>query len=179
MAKYNYNIILQVVYNILDFTGINVWILYKETTGENISRKDFLFQLAKQLAGDYKNVTEQFSVKAEEISSSITSQNQAHISIKYKQCQIAYVLIIKRRIFLRIIRRVPALMLSRQNWHTLRNHLSPAIIKYTNLGKPKIPASFATADVPAVTNGRADSGRVHGYVSWEPLTVSCSVTLIS
>ncbi|KAL2729155.1 piggyBac transposable element-derived protein 4-like [Vespula maculifrons] len=70
--------------------GINVWILYKETIGENISKKDFLFQLAEQLSGDYKNLTKQFSVKSEEISLSTASQNQTHISIKRKQCQIAY-----------------------------------------------------------------------------------------
>jgi hypothetical protein len=34
---------LQVFFNILDLTGINAWILYKETTGEEISRQEFLF----------------------------------------------------------------------------------------------------------------------------------------
>ncbi|KAL2729153.1 LOW QUALITY PROTEIN: hypothetical protein V1477_016634 [Vespula maculifrons] len=57
---------------------------------------------------------------------------------------------------------VSALMLSCQNWNTLRNHLFPIIIKRTDSGKPKIPASFVTADVPAVTNSRADFRRVHG-----------------
>ena len=33
---------LQVFFNILDLAGINAWILYKETTGEKISRKNFL-----------------------------------------------------------------------------------------------------------------------------------------
>lgn len=46
---------LQVFFNILDLACINAWILYKETTGENISRKDFMFQLADELASDYKN----------------------------------------------------------------------------------------------------------------------------
>ncbi|XP_050453253.1 piggyBac transposable element-derived protein 4-like [Cataglyphis hispanica] len=43
----------QVFFNILDLAGINCWILYKNTTGENISRKDFLFRLAKELASEY------------------------------------------------------------------------------------------------------------------------------
>ena len=81
---------LQVFYNILDLAGINAWILYKETTGENISRKDFLFQLAEELAGDYKHLTGRSSVEAEEISSCTPSQNQTHISMKRKRCQIAY-----------------------------------------------------------------------------------------
>lgn len=46
---------LQVFFNILDLAGINAWILYKETTGEKITRQDFLFMLAKELVQDYKN----------------------------------------------------------------------------------------------------------------------------
>lgn len=44
---------LQVFFNILDLAGINAWILYKETTGENISRQEFLFQLASELGDAY------------------------------------------------------------------------------------------------------------------------------
>lgn len=40
---------LQVFFNILDLVGINSWILYKNLTGKNISRKDFLFRLAEEL----------------------------------------------------------------------------------------------------------------------------------
>uniref|UniRef100_A0A1A9VHW1 PiggyBac transposable element-derived protein domain-containing protein n=1 Tax=Glossina austeni TaxID=7395 RepID=A0A1A9VHW1_GLOAU len=40
---------LQVFLNTLDLAGINAWILYKETTGEEISRQEFLFQLAEEL----------------------------------------------------------------------------------------------------------------------------------
>ncbi|CAK9832670.1 PiggyBac transposable element-derived protein 4 [Anthophora retusa] len=80
---------LQVFYNILDLAGINAWILYKETTGENISRKDFLFQLSEELAIDYKELTGRSTVQTEGISSSISSQNQTHISMKRKRCQIA------------------------------------------------------------------------------------------
>ena len=80
---------LQVFYNILDLAGINAWILYKETTGENISRKNFLFQLSEELAIDYKELAGRSTVQAEGTSSSISSQNQTHISMKRKRCQIA------------------------------------------------------------------------------------------
>ena len=45
---------LQVFFNILDLAAINAWILYKECTGSKLSRKDFLFQLAKELADKEK-----------------------------------------------------------------------------------------------------------------------------
>jgi hypothetical protein len=45
---------LQVFFNILDLAGINSWILYKETTGEKISRKKFLFKLSEELASEFK-----------------------------------------------------------------------------------------------------------------------------
>lgn len=44
---------LQVFFNILDIAVINTWILYKNTTGENVSRKKFLFLLAEELASEY------------------------------------------------------------------------------------------------------------------------------
>lgn len=40
---------LQVFYNILDFAGINSWVLFREATGSKISRRDFIIQLAEQL----------------------------------------------------------------------------------------------------------------------------------
>lgn len=46
---------LQIFFNILDLASINAWILYNETTGENLSRKDFLFQLAEELSGKYED----------------------------------------------------------------------------------------------------------------------------
>ncbi|XP_043486360.1 piggyBac transposable element-derived protein 4-like [Polistes fuscatus] len=45
---------LQVFFNILDLAGINAWVLYKETTGEEITRQEFLFQLAEELAIEYQ-----------------------------------------------------------------------------------------------------------------------------
>ncbi|KAL2723562.1 piggyBac transposable element-derived protein 4-like [Vespula maculifrons] len=44
---------VQVSFNILDWAGINVWILYKETSGQNISRQQFLLQIAEELAKEY------------------------------------------------------------------------------------------------------------------------------
>ncbi|GFQ83645.1 uncharacterized protein TNCT_189581 [Trichonephila clavata] len=45
---------LQVFFNILDLAGINAWILYKQTTGDNISRQEFLLKLAVELAADFR-----------------------------------------------------------------------------------------------------------------------------
>ncbi|GFW04581.1 uncharacterized protein TNCV_2225991 [Trichonephila clavipes] len=39
---------------VLDLAGINAWILYKQTTGENISRQDFLLKLAVELGTDFR-----------------------------------------------------------------------------------------------------------------------------
>lgn len=46
---------LQVFFNILDIGGINAWIMYKVLTGTNITRKDFLFQLAEELSTGYQD----------------------------------------------------------------------------------------------------------------------------
>ena len=43
---------LQVFFNILDLAGIIAWILYKKTIGEQISGKNFMFQLTDELATD-------------------------------------------------------------------------------------------------------------------------------
>ena len=46
---------LQVFFNIFYLAAINAWmILYKESTGSKLSRKDFLFQLAEELASKEK-----------------------------------------------------------------------------------------------------------------------------
>jgi len=69
---------MHVFYNILDLAGINAWILYKETTGENITRKDFLFQLGEELAAEYKKRLERSSDSNKTIS----------FSSRQKKCQI-------------------------------------------------------------------------------------------
>ena len=43
---------LQIFFNMLDMAGINAWILYKESTGSQVSRKDFLFLLAEEMASE-------------------------------------------------------------------------------------------------------------------------------
>ncbi|KAF3427931.1 hypothetical protein E2986_12456 [Frieseomelitta varia] len=48
-----------VFFNILDLAGINAWVLYRETTGEKISRQEFLFQLAVELAAIYQESREE------------------------------------------------------------------------------------------------------------------------
>ncbi|XP_068233497.1 piggyBac transposable element-derived protein 4-like [Palaemon carinicauda] len=47
---------VQVFYNILYFSGINAWIIYKEVTCELISRRDFILQLAEELQKTFKNI---------------------------------------------------------------------------------------------------------------------------
>ena len=42
-----------VFYNILGFTGINAFFLYKKETGDKILRRDFLFKFAATLREDY------------------------------------------------------------------------------------------------------------------------------
>ncbi|XP_071871615.1 uncharacterized protein [Bombus fervidus] len=74
---------LQVFFIILDLAGINAWILYKETTGEQISRKDFMFQLADELvAGNEKS---RIGQRVSEIQS--TSKYSPY---PRKSCQIGY-----------------------------------------------------------------------------------------
>ena len=46
---------LQVFFNIFDLTAINAWILYKECTRSEISRKEFIFCLVEELTGENKD----------------------------------------------------------------------------------------------------------------------------
>ena len=72
---------LQVFYNILDLTAINAWIFYEECTGSKISRKEFIFSLADELAGENK----------ENIRHSSDVSDQAHsTSGVRKSCQEDY-----------------------------------------------------------------------------------------
>ena len=74
---------LQVFFNILDLAGINAWILYKETTGEQIPRKNFMLQLADELAADNEKL--RIEQRASKIQS--TSKNSPY---SRKWCQIRY-----------------------------------------------------------------------------------------
>ena len=51
-----------VFFNILYLAGINSWILYKPTTGENITRKEFLFLLADELASEEQATKEKSEI---------------------------------------------------------------------------------------------------------------------
>ena len=44
---------VQVLYNILDLAAINAWILYKETTGAAIKRREYILKLADELSKPY------------------------------------------------------------------------------------------------------------------------------
>ncbi|KAM7350820.1 piggyBac transposable element-derived protein 4-like isoform 1-T1 [Cochliomyia hominivorax] len=80
---------LQIFFNILDLAGINAWILYKEITGLQIQRKEFLFQLAEQLCYEYRltRQTNLFDYEESSPTSSVrlSSVTQVH---KRKICQI-------------------------------------------------------------------------------------------
>lgn len=73
---------LQVFFNILDLAAINAWVLYNETTGENISRKNFLFQLAEELSTEYKDPSE-----LENLNDLLKSLESSNIP---KTCQIGF-----------------------------------------------------------------------------------------
>ncbi|KAF2884476.1 hypothetical protein ILUMI_21693 [Ignelater luminosus] len=45
---------VHIFYNILDLAAISAYILYKEITGKKIKRRDFLLELAEELAEEYK-----------------------------------------------------------------------------------------------------------------------------
>lgn len=72
---------LQVFYNILDLAAINAWILYKECTGSKISRKEFIFSLADELAGENKENIRH--------SSDVSNQSPSTSGVR-KSCQVGY-----------------------------------------------------------------------------------------
>ena len=72
---------LQVFFNILDLTVINAWILYKECTRSKISRKEFIFCLAEELAGENKeNICQR-------LDASFLSPSKSEVR---KSCQVGY-----------------------------------------------------------------------------------------
>ncbi|XP_014614877.1 PREDICTED: uncharacterized protein LOC106792861 [Polistes canadensis] len=76
---------LQAFFNILDLARISAYILYKETTDEEISRQEFLFQLAEELGIKYqkeRQSSKKFSLK--------TIINTATDFSGRKSCQIKY-----------------------------------------------------------------------------------------
>lgn len=76
---------VQVFYNILDLAAINAAILYREVTGQNIARRDFILQLPVELQQAFKNTN------ANDDSSDSDTDKEVDISTttrKRKQCQI-------------------------------------------------------------------------------------------
>ena len=77
---------VQVFYNILDLAGINAWILYKETTGKSMRRRDFLLQLPTELRQAY--VATRQSAACVPGRSVTTTQSRPN---KRRQCQVGKV----------------------------------------------------------------------------------------
>lgn len=71
--------------NILNLAGILVWILYKETTKENISKQNFLLYLVGKLAANYREAREKQMLIT---NTEITSINFTTNYNKHKMCQI-------------------------------------------------------------------------------------------
>jgi hypothetical protein len=76
---------LQVFFNILELAGINSWILYKNATGEKITRQRFLCNLAEDLTSEYV-LSKQ---KPNESSLSMTSSSSC-VVYERKSCKIGY-----------------------------------------------------------------------------------------
>lgn len=74
---------IQVFYNMLDLAGINAVILYREVTGEKISRKDFLLSLATEMQQAFKK-----SVATNDDIESDIEVEEVVASNKRKQCQV-------------------------------------------------------------------------------------------
>jgi hypothetical protein len=74
-----------VLFNILDLTAINAWVIYKESTGINIKRRDFILNLAEELRTKY------FTSKTSPLTNLTpnTDDTSTMSSIKRKQCQIS------------------------------------------------------------------------------------------
>ncbi|GFX44620.1 DDE_Tnp_1_7 domain-containing protein [Trichonephila clavipes] len=72
---------VHVFYNILDLTGINPWILYKEVTGKKLMRRKYLHQLNEELRSacihirKYKPDTQ---TKADTTEESVERQKRVH-----------------------------------------------------------------------------------------------------
>ncbi|MGH0155464.1 UNVERIFIED_CONTAM: hypothetical protein FKN15_029124 [Acipenser sinensis] len=75
-----------VFYNVLDLAAINSFVLYKECTGENISRRDFILKLATELRQkhfDQKTAKQQGNAAQSGFSAAPSDTR------KRKQCKVA------------------------------------------------------------------------------------------
>jgi hypothetical protein len=75
---------VHVFYNILDLAAINAWILYKELTGNTVSRRNFILQLADELRLLHLRDRQSTSRRAH-----VGVQQQSSSSQKRPHCQIA------------------------------------------------------------------------------------------
>lgn len=75
---------VQVFFNVLDLAAINSWIVYKESIGINIERRDFILKLADELR---KNYVSSNTSPLSDIPSFIADASTISIR-KRKQCQI-------------------------------------------------------------------------------------------
>lgn len=79
---------LQVFYNILDLAAINPWILYKEISQVNISRKDFILQLAEELRELYRDKIENINITSSEIENTDICKNcQVQTACNRNRCK--------------------------------------------------------------------------------------------
>ena len=76
-------LLIQVFFNMLDLAGINSAILYKEVTGEKLSRKDYLLSPVTEMQQTFKNA----DAENEETDGDIEFQ-EVPASNKRKQCQV-------------------------------------------------------------------------------------------
>ena len=70
------------VQNTMDLAAINIWLLYKEITNENLSRRDFICILAEELA--YPQVQQQNEIPGQ-ASFTISNENDGQAN---KFCQV-------------------------------------------------------------------------------------------
>ncbi|GFV88995.1 putative DD41D transposase [Trichonephila clavipes] len=75
------------IFNILDLAGINSWVLYRETTGEKISRQQFLFQLAEELVEDFQHEQKEEKESIQKTSTNVSSDSRVQMQ---KRCQIGF-----------------------------------------------------------------------------------------
>lgn len=74
---------VQVFCNILDFCGINSWILFRKCTGINISRKKFLLDLGLEMCAPLR--VHRTTIEKKSISPAFPEKNR-----KRRQCQISF-----------------------------------------------------------------------------------------
>ena len=75
---------VQVFYNILDLAGVNAWVLFKEVTGNTITRRDFLLQLATELSDTYAAARRREQVQHDD------DEEYVEPAMKRRKCQVSF-----------------------------------------------------------------------------------------